>query len=107
MAPGNYESYWHFNHGGRRFGHWLGCSVIVDADEHSEKVPHVKLANPFVRVTDLTATNVPVDLTMKCPKHVASTTDDMKMFNSNVKTEKDSSSECNSVNIGKYTNKIF
>ncbi|KAJ8973560.1 hypothetical protein NQ317_009584 [Molorchus minor] len=28
--PGQYECYWHFNHKGRRFGHWLGCQVIVD-----------------------------------------------------------------------------
>lgn len=27
---GNYECYWHFYHEGRRFGHWLGCQVIVD-----------------------------------------------------------------------------
>lgn len=29
-TPGNYECYWHFHHNGRRFGHWLGCYVIVD-----------------------------------------------------------------------------
>lgn len=28
--PGQYECYWHFHHNGRRFGHWLGCQVIVD-----------------------------------------------------------------------------
>lgn len=28
--PGQYECYWHFHHSGRRFGHWLGCQVIVD-----------------------------------------------------------------------------
>lgn len=28
--PGHYECYWHFYHNGRRFGHWLGCQVIVD-----------------------------------------------------------------------------
>lgn len=29
-TPGQYESYWHFHHKGRRFGHWLGCQIIVD-----------------------------------------------------------------------------
>ncbi|KAG5871599.1 hypothetical protein JTB14_010723 [Gonioctena quinquepunctata] len=29
--PGQYECYWHFHHNERRFGHWLGCQVIVDA----------------------------------------------------------------------------
>ncbi|KAJ8924658.1 hypothetical protein NQ315_000809 [Exocentrus adspersus] len=28
--PGQYECYWHFHHKDRRFGHWLGCQVIVD-----------------------------------------------------------------------------
>ncbi|CAH2007744.1 unnamed protein product [Acanthoscelides obtectus] len=28
--PGQYECYWHFHHKERRFGHWLGCQVIVD-----------------------------------------------------------------------------
>ncbi|GJQ84231.1 hypothetical protein Trydic_g2899 [Trypoxylus dichotomus] len=28
--PGTYECYWHFYHEGRRFGHWLGCEIIVD-----------------------------------------------------------------------------
>lgn len=35
VTPGKYESYWHFTHKGRRFGHWLGLEVIVD-----KKVPH-------------------------------------------------------------------
>lgn len=38
--PGNYECYWHFYHEGRRFGHWLGCQVIVDASA-------VKLPSPI------------------------------------------------------------
>lgn len=29
-VSGNYECYWHFHHMGRRFGHWLGCHIIVD-----------------------------------------------------------------------------
>ncbi|KAJ8933882.1 hypothetical protein NQ314_013735 [Rhamnusium bicolor] len=28
--PGLYECYWHFHHKERRFGHWLGCQIIVD-----------------------------------------------------------------------------
>lgn len=28
--PGQYECYFHFHHFGRRFGHWLGCQLIVD-----------------------------------------------------------------------------
>ncbi|XP_018571385.1 uncharacterized protein LOC108911046 isoform X2 [Anoplophora glabripennis] len=28
--PGQYECYFHFHHKERRFGHWLGCQVIVD-----------------------------------------------------------------------------
>lgn len=28
--PGLYECYFHFHHKGRRFGHWLGCQVVVD-----------------------------------------------------------------------------
>ncbi|XP_060535950.1 uncharacterized protein LOC132707925 [Cylas formicarius] len=28
--PGRYECYWQFMHKGRRFGHWLGCQVVVD-----------------------------------------------------------------------------
>ncbi|CAG9821727.1 unnamed protein product [Phaedon cochleariae] len=28
--PGQYECYWHFHHKERRFGHWLGCQIIVD-----------------------------------------------------------------------------
>lgn len=28
--PGQYECYWYFHHKERRFGHWLGCQVIVD-----------------------------------------------------------------------------
>ncbi|XP_057653370.1 next to BRCA1 gene 1 protein-like [Diorhabda carinulata] len=28
--PGQYECYFHFHHENRRFGHWLGCQVIVD-----------------------------------------------------------------------------
>ncbi|XP_045464769.1 uncharacterized protein LOC123674012 isoform X2 [Harmonia axyridis] len=27
---GKYEMYWHFHHKGRKFGHWLGCQIIVD-----------------------------------------------------------------------------
>lgn len=27
---GAYECYWQFMHNQRRFGHWLGCQVIVD-----------------------------------------------------------------------------
>ncbi|KAF2902828.1 hypothetical protein ILUMI_03364 [Ignelater luminosus] len=40
---GNYESYWHFYHDGRRFGHWLGCRVIVDP-------PPVKLSSPPIDI---------------------------------------------------------
>lgn len=29
--PGQYECYFHFHHENRRFGHWLGCQVIVDS----------------------------------------------------------------------------
>ncbi|XP_072396375.1 uncharacterized protein [Diabrotica undecimpunctata] len=28
--PGQYECYFNFHHRGRRFGHWLGCQIIVD-----------------------------------------------------------------------------
>ncbi|KAK9737576.1 Ig-like domain from next to BRCA1 protein [Popillia japonica] len=35
---GTYECYWHFYHEGRRFGHWLGCEVIVD-DPPVKNVP--------------------------------------------------------------------
>lgn len=31
VIAGQYECYWHFHHKGLRFGHWLGCQVIVDA----------------------------------------------------------------------------
>lgn len=27
--PGKFKSYWHFYHMGDRFGHWLGCAVVV------------------------------------------------------------------------------
>ncbi|XP_066249930.1 uncharacterized protein [Euwallacea similis] len=31
IQSGQYECYWQFTHKGRRFGHWLGAQVIVDA----------------------------------------------------------------------------
>ncbi|KAK7864626.1 hypothetical protein R5R35_012402 [Gryllus longicercus] len=27
--PGKFKSYWHFYHMGDRFGHWIGCAVVV------------------------------------------------------------------------------
>jgi hypothetical protein len=35
--PGTFESYWHFYHMGVRFGHWLGCTVIVHSKEHEKQ----------------------------------------------------------------------
>lgn len=82
VFPGNFESYWHFHHDGRRFGHWLGCAVIVD----SEQPPAEPRDSCTVPHTEPQSTAV--DLTMKCNKYISPTTDDMKMFNE--KTEKES-----------------
>ncbi|XP_067008588.2 uncharacterized protein [Anabrus simplex] len=34
--PGTFESYWHFYHMGDRFGHWIGCAVVVDSKEEKQ-----------------------------------------------------------------------
>lgn len=66
MFAGNFESYWHFHHGGRRFGHWLGCSVIVSEDKHSEII--ILDRSNQLPFQESLASNGPVDLTMKCSK---------------------------------------
>ncbi|KAL3275286.1 hypothetical protein HHI36_020054 [Cryptolaemus montrouzieri] len=43
-ACGQYESYWYFHHRGRKFGHWLGCQLIVDKINSAEP-----LSNSFLR----------------------------------------------------------
>lgn len=39
--PGTFESYWHFYHMGVRFGHWLGCAVIVDSKDPEKEGANV------------------------------------------------------------------
>jgi hypothetical protein len=44
--PGTFESYWHFYHMGVRFGHWLGCAVVVDSKEREkEEVTNMRPAD--------------------------------------------------------------
>lgn len=47
-TPGRYESYWYFYHKGRRFGHWLGCAIVVEEPALSTKF---KLPNDIVNAT--------------------------------------------------------
>ncbi|KAK9871498.1 hypothetical protein WA026_012869 [Henosepilachna vigintioctopunctata] len=37
---GQYESYWYFHHKGRKFGHWLGCQIIVDKINSAQPLTH-------------------------------------------------------------------
>lgn len=41
-TPGQYESYWHFHHKGTRFGHWLGCHIIVESP-----IPNYQTSSPI------------------------------------------------------------
>ncbi|XP_033608398.1 uncharacterized protein LOC111866967 isoform X2 [Cryptotermes secundus] len=50
--PGTFESYWHFYHMGVRFGHWLGCAVIVDSKEREKEVTNVRPADRHESVHD-------------------------------------------------------
>ncbi|XP_018320895.1 uncharacterized protein LOC108734015 [Agrilus planipennis] len=47
--PGKYENYWYFHHLGRRFGHWLGCQVVVDQSHLKTKQCSISndTLNPF------------------------------------------------------------
>ncbi|XP_063222431.1 uncharacterized protein LOC134530970 [Bacillus rossius redtenbacheri] len=36
-VAGTFETYWHFYHMGKRFGHWLCCAVVVDTRDAGEQ----------------------------------------------------------------------
>lgn len=78
VFPGNFESYWHFHHQGHRFGHWLGCSVIVETDPVSPQPLQPKVYSSV-------ETSIPVDLTMKCTQQpLTNTSDDVKIYKNTV-----------------------
>lgn len=78
VFPGNFESYWHFHHQGHRFGHWLGCSVIVEKDPVSPQPLQPKVYSSV-------ETSIPVDLTMKCTQQpLTNTSDDVKIYKNTV-----------------------
>lgn len=84
VFPGNFESYWHFLHQGRRFGHWLGCAVIVDADVRSSPTHSLGVKpQDGLDVFPNDQGPLPVDLTMKCAQtnNTQSCSDDMKIYN--------------------------
>lgn len=84
MFPGHFESYWHFHHGGRRFGHWLGFAVVIDPDQQPAPAPQPS-APPAMQTSA-------VDLTMKCSTKYVSSTDDMKIYNSETKGDQENDS---------------
>lgn len=115
MFDGPYESYWHFHHAGRRFGHWLGCVVDVNNDKQPQQPnsPPITVSSAPVPCADTA-----VDLTMKCGNSVNndsnycsakfvvnSTTDDMKIFESEIKNDEEATMANSDLysNIGEFT----
>lgn len=51
---GRYQMYWHFHHKGRKFGHWLGCEIIVDNITSTEQLSTSFLRNIASRIENTT-----------------------------------------------------
>ncbi|XP_067008585.2 next to BRCA1 gene 1 protein isoform X2 [Anabrus simplex] len=62
--PGTFESYWHFYHMGDRFGHWIGCAVVVDSKEEKQDKKD-DVPNQETSEENKCRTEHPVDLTVK------------------------------------------